>query len=383
MLELKTWHWIHKWTSLMSTLFLLMLCVTGLPLIFMHEIDHALGNTVEAPVLHTVSGRVNVDEIVVDAQQRRPDDAMQFLVGDPDDPDLWHLRLGKEITSSDASAFYTYDARTGEFLTEYPLNEGVMNVVLRLHIDMYAGLPGTLFLGAMGVMLILSLISGTVLYGPFMKKLKFGTIRRTKTSQLKWLDLHNLLGIATLVWLFIVGGTGFINTLAAPIFSLWQSNGLAEMTAPYKDQKALQEFPSTNKAVSTALAVMPDAKLSFMAYPGNDFASPHHFVAFMQGNTPLTSKLLTPILIDAETGEFVDKREMPWYVSTLMLSQPLHFGDYGGLPLKILWAILDAIAVIVLLSGLFLWYKARNVSFEAWLAKIQGDKERFSIEQTL
>lgn len=380
-IQLKTWYWIHKWTSLISTVFLLMLCITGLPLIFMHEIDHALGRTVEAPDLVNVSDRVSVNEIVADAQRRRPDDAIQFLAADPEDPDLWYLRLGEEITSPEASAFYTYDARNGDFLAEYPLNEGFMSVMFRLHYDMYAGLPGTLFLGAMGVLLVISLISGTVLYGPFMKKLKFGTVRRHKTSQLKWLDLHNLLGIATLVWLFVVGATGVVNTLAIPIFSLWQSNGLAEMTMPYKDKEALDEFPSTEKAVETALSVLPDTNISFMAYPGNDFASSSHFVAFMQGDTPLTSKLLTPILIDAKTGEYVDKREMPWYVSALMLSQPLHFGDYGGIPLKVLWAILDIIAIIVLFSGLYLWYKARHVSFEVWLAKVQGDKESASIEQ--
>jgi uncharacterized iron-regulated membrane protein len=30
---------VHTWSSLISTLFLLLLCVTGLPLIFHHEID--------------------------------------------------------------------------------------------------------------------------------------------------------------------------------------------------------------------------------------------------------------------------------------------------------------------------------------------------------
>ena len=33
---LRTWYLVHKWTSLISTIFLLMLCLTGLPLIF-HE----------------------------------------------------------------------------------------------------------------------------------------------------------------------------------------------------------------------------------------------------------------------------------------------------------------------------------------------------------
>jgi uncharacterized iron-regulated membrane protein len=34
---------VHTWSSLVSTLFLLLLCITGLPLIFHHEIDELLG----------------------------------------------------------------------------------------------------------------------------------------------------------------------------------------------------------------------------------------------------------------------------------------------------------------------------------------------------
>ena len=39
---IKAWSWVHKWTSLLCTLFLLMLCLTGMPLIFHDEIDSAL-----------------------------------------------------------------------------------------------------------------------------------------------------------------------------------------------------------------------------------------------------------------------------------------------------------------------------------------------------
>ena len=47
----------------------------------------------------------------------------------------------------------------------------------------------------------------------------------------------------------------------------------------------------------------------------------------------------------------------PWYVTALQLSEPLHFGDYGGLPLKVLWALLDILTIVVLGSGLYLWLK--------------------------
>ncbi len=47
-------------------------------------------------------------------------------------------------------------------------------------------------------------------------------------------------------------------------------------------------------------------------------------------------------------------------MKTLSLSQPLHFGDYGGLGLKILWAVLDLITIIILGSGLYLWVARRR-----------------------
>jgi uncharacterized iron-regulated membrane protein len=74
----------------------------------------------------------------------------------------------------------------------------------------------------------------------------------------------------------------------------------------------------------------------------------------------LSSRLLRPVLIDAATGKFTETREMPWYVTTLLVSQPLHFGDYGGMPLKILWAILDVITIVVLGSGVYLWLRRRG-----------------------
>ncbi|MGJ3629235.1 PepSY domain-containing protein [Sphingomonas sp. MMS24-JH45] len=40
--SIRAWYLVHKWTSLVCTMFLLMLCLTGLPLIFHDEIDAAL-----------------------------------------------------------------------------------------------------------------------------------------------------------------------------------------------------------------------------------------------------------------------------------------------------------------------------------------------------
>ena len=56
--SLRIWSWLHTWTSLICTLFMLLLCLTGLPLIFHHEIGHLLGTEaepVEMPVFAVFS----------------------------------------------------------------------------------------------------------------------------------------------------------------------------------------------------------------------------------------------------------------------------------------------------------------------------------------
>ena len=104
----------------------------------------------------------------------------------------------------------------------------------------------------------------------------------------------------------------------------------------------------------------PDTKLSFIAFPGTAFTSPHHTTFFLRGNEPITSKLLQPVLDDAKTAQVTASPKMPWYLTGLLVSQPLHFGDYGGMPMQIIWALLDIATIIVLGSGLYLWLKRGN-----------------------
>ena len=46
--SIRFWFLVHKWSSLVSTAFLLMPCVTGLRLVFHDEIDAAFGEDYEA-----------------------------------------------------------------------------------------------------------------------------------------------------------------------------------------------------------------------------------------------------------------------------------------------------------------------------------------------
>jgi uncharacterized iron-regulated membrane protein len=127
---------------------------------------------------------------------------------------------------------------------------------------------------------------------------------------------------------------------------------------------------SLNLVVDKVLRASPGMSLSSIAFPGSAFASPRHFTVFLKGSTPVTRRLIAPNLVDAQTGQVVDAREMPLYVKTLFLSQPLHFGDYAGLPLKILWGLLDVAAIVILGSGIYLWLGRRRASLDKRLDEL-------------
>ncbi|MGH9576416.1 MAG: PepSY domain-containing protein [Terriglobales bacterium] len=91
--SIKTWYFVHKWTSLICTVLLLMLCITGLPLIFWHEIDHLLGDEVEPAVMPASAPRINLDAIVADAKARRPQDVMQYVSTDEEERNVWYVAM--------------------------------------------------------------------------------------------------------------------------------------------------------------------------------------------------------------------------------------------------------------------------------------------------
>lgn len=351
---IRRWQWLHRWSSLVSTTFLLMLCVTGLPLIFEQEIEAAMQAPLPAPVVDPP----DVDALIGRAIAARPGSAVRQLYFPPDRR-LVEIEVSTPRQSEDESGHFRFDMRSGDAVPE-AVGSPVLDVIRELHVEMFASLPGSLLLGAMALLMLVAIVSGVALYGPFTRKLPFGTVRPARRA--RWLDLHNLLGIATVGWLSVVGLTGAVNTLADPVARQWQQTGLAAMAAPFLHGPTPDRLVPVAGVIRDAERAAPGMWVTGVYYPGSPFATPRHYGVYLRGATPVTSRLLTPMLVDAATGRIDAVGRMPLHVNALLLSQPLHFGDYGGLPLKLIWATFDVAAIIVLVTGLWLFAKRGRVA---------------------
>jgi uncharacterized iron-regulated membrane protein len=350
----RVWLQVHTWTSLVSMIFLLMLCLTGLPLIFHHEISEYLDDEISAPSMPANTPALPLDRVIESAARQLPGQHVIFATLKEAEPLVTVAISPTPIPVPGQFHRITVDARTAAVLGEEAPHQDVMDVILRIHRDMFTGLPGELFLGLMGLVFAMSIVSGVVVYWPFMRRLDFGTIR-DRSSRLKWLDMHNLLGIVTVSWAIAVGLTGTINTLAVPLFHLWRAQTMPALLAPYQGRPPATAA-SIDAAVTAVRKAFPDRLVTSLTMPtAARFGSPQHLIVWTKGRTPFTARMFQPVMVDAQDSTKMTAPDVAWYLTALQLSRPLHFGDYGGLPLKIIWALLDVITIIVLGSGLYLW----------------------------
>ncbi len=338
-------------------------------MIFSDEIDGLLSDDPPYALLPDTAPPANVDLMVQESRRRHPELMVTSVFIDDDEPQVKvSMAPSWAAVLADPGIYHVmkFDARSGELIAESGVpgrqKFSLMVALRRLHVDLFTGLPGELFLGVMGLLFVVAILSGAVLYGPYMKKLEFGTVREGHTRRLKWLDLHNLLGIVIGFWMLVVGTTGVMNELSTPLVALWQRGDVKELLVSFNGRPApqTQQWVSLQSALDTVRAAAPDKTVTGVAFPGSPFGTPYHFTVWTTGRTHLTSRLFSPILVDAQSGQLTNMISMPWYLRALEVSRPLHFGDYGGLLFKVIWALLDLLTILVLGSGVYLWIARRR-----------------------
>lgn len=350
---MRYWYLIHKWSSLICALIMLMLCVTGLPLIFHDELEALVDNRPHLKARPSLYR--NLDTLIADAAAEYPAYSPRWVNIDYEKP---VVSVGLASPDNGENPWVTLNAYTGEIITTSKMEspgKTALTWIFRLHADLFAGLKGQLFLGFMGILFLLALLSGIIIYRPYMRFTTFGAVRIKGTPRQKYSDLHKLLGMVVLVWIVIVSGTGILHTFSAPLYNQWQTTYMRSLLASYENQVFPERLSSVQQAVVVAQKSIPKQRVAFIYFPNDKWGSPYHYLVFTSGVTADTVHWYTPVLVDAATGQLTATVEVPAYIRLLQIAHPLHFGNYGGLPMKVLWALLDIITIGVIVSGIYLW----------------------------
>ncbi len=349
----------------MVTIPFLILCLTGTVLIFHEEIDHLLGHEPEAH--DTVPEWQQPLATAIDhVHKTQPDRRVLSTSFDPiDHPGLQLLVTAPaDATNYDNSILEFVDLATGDFVGASDPAKTLTGFLLELHAQWFLGPIGELIGALIALLVLISLISGMVIYAPYVKRIAFGAIRFGRSARLVQLDLHLVIGAIVLGWSFVVTLTGFMLGFATLALGIWQMSELGPMRAEVAALEPVDaRFPpiSIDQAYATASDAAPDGwQVISMIYPGTEFSTPRHYTILTAGTEGIEKRIFGVVIIDAKTGDIAAMPELPGYLKAIYFSEPLHFGDYGGMPLKILWTLCTWLTLFITANGAWLWWDKRR-----------------------
>lgn len=354
--------WLHRWSSLIATPFFLILCLTGTVLIFHEEIDQALG---VVPVAQEGVAARPMSESVASVLEAFPDERIASISVDPEHhPGVLLLVTIPTGEDSFANAQLRYtDLSTGKLIGYEDPGKTLTGFLLELHAQWFLGPAGELIGAVIALLVLLSLLSGIVVYAPYVRRVALGLVRRGRGARVLQIDLHNLIGVVVLGWALVVTVTGFLLGFSTLATGIWQATGLADLRAQAAELAPVdtrQPPVDVDRAFAAARASADRGwDVATAIFPGTEFSTPRHYTMILTGQG-LDERLFRVAAIDAETGAISAAVAMPAYIKAITLAEPLHFGDYGGLPLKLLWTACTWLTLFITANGAWLWWDRRR-----------------------
>ena len=364
---------LHRWAGLILSLNVLTFAVTGLILIFHDELSDALAPVVEQ---RPAGEPMPLREAISIAKEKLPGADAVFVSRDLAHPQQVFVGLGKGSRKLQDTKAVKVDLTTGN-VDQRDFDETFIGIVFHLHAQLMAGPIGGLLVGAIGLALLFTLITGAVIYGPMMKRFVFGTLRRDKHRRNLFADLHKLVGVSIFGWLSLVVATGILLSLGSILLQIYSQNELRALAKVDATQQLIEGVPVVDAALAAAEKGSGGRQWTIAILPGSDLSSPRHFSILMSGGSGIEKRLLRIALVDAAQPSSASYHEFPLYLQALLISEPLHFGDYGGLPLKLLWTLFTLALIVLSATGVYTFFSGRRRSPEKLSARTRSELPAF------
>lgn len=351
---------VHVYAGIFVAVHFAIFALSGLVLLFKDEIQgHEAPSAVE--LLDQKEIATAYGAILDDIRKKFPNDRPLALFPEDDNETVVNARVGIDgATKLRGARRLSFDLPSATELMEKPTAaSGFFDWMLRLHREFFLGSNGKLYVGVVGLMYVFMLISGFIIYGNFMRGRSFGEIRTASIPKL--VDLHKFVGMISFGWGLIVGLSGVFLAFNGVLIKLFQYRSLKHLSEQYQafEGSVGADAPFT-EVVASALKAKPDSVITYVSFPDTEFGIPGHFLFLVNGTDPLTERLSDLVVVNSKTAMLTEIVELPLYLKIVLLSEPLHFGDYGGVFLKVVWAFFTLCSLAVAMFGISSFFMKRR-----------------------
>ena len=359
-------HAIHKWTGLISGINMLILSITGAYLVFVEEI-HETFHAEPGEVVMTVDPESATPiQNTFDALAPRHPGAEPFRVYPTEDvPEGYYLML-RNGAGEDFD--YTVSLATGEVRSfEESTADKISLFIYYLHANLFLGIAGTFFLGVVALLFLTSTVTGIFIYGPFIKQAVYGVFRPHKGVRRASADFHKLVGVSSLGFNLVIAVSAIALTIGMILVQVWSLSTVKTLTAGTPPASEVQA-PPVDQVMAAARTVHPDAAISTVAYPGG-YQGPNNYLIYHENEGTLRQYIPILSLVPVADTAAAQPLKMPLWIQAIMICFPLHFGNFGGLALKVVYCVFGLLAGGLTVTGALLTIVRWRRKFRARAAR--------------
>ncbi|MBX8487951.1 PepSY-associated TM helix domain-containing protein [Pseudomonas cichorii] len=359
----KIWFLVHSWLALPIWFFVLIVCVTGTLAVVSKEIMWLANPEMRAVKPSDDAPRLTFEQIRATIERNEPN----LIIGTMMQPDGEYFALSVNVTYPDGRSVPAYvNPYTGLIQGVTPAFD-FRRFTRALHgwwlVPFTNGYSwGWYLVSILGLPMLVSLITGLMVYKKFWKGFLKPTLRLKHGARIFWGDFHRLSGIWSIWFIAVISITGTWFLIQA---LLWDnqisisSKSQAASIIPHSSVPLTADGSpaptiSLDKAIEIAKQRIPGLEASFISPPSNAYANME-----VGGRSwyPLMYQTaeINPYSGEIATSHLLSDRNKLEFVTESM--RPLHTGDFGGIWIKLIWAFFGLLLSMMVLSGLLIWSK--------------------------
>ena len=358
----KLWFLVHSWLALPIWFFVLIVCVTGTLAVVSQEIVWLANPDIRASQPSDDAELLSYDQVIAAIKQAEP----LTIVESISRPDESHFALTAQVSYPDGRSVAVYVNPYSGVIQGISPDFNFQAFTRALHgwwlVPFTNGFSwGWYLVSFLGIPLLVSLITGLVVYKKFWKGFLKPTLRFNHGARIFWGDFHRLSGIWSIWFIAVISITGIWFLIEALLFDNQISISsepvipvVARESVPLSADGSPPKMIDLDNAILIAQEKIPGLEVSFVSLPSNAYS---HLNIGGRGWYPLMLQTATinPYNGDIDASRLLSDRTGLEFVTESM--RPLHTGDFGGLWIKLIWFFFGLVLSMMVLSGLLIWTK--------------------------
>ncbi|MFK3873267.1 PepSY-associated TM helix domain-containing protein [Pseudoalteromonas rhizosphaerae] len=369
---LRTYQGVHTWTGIIAGLVLFIGFYAGSLTMFKYELAD-WSKPVSAPVLtpHAHNYQALIDQAIAHYPAQMSHGFSLDLLTDKA-PLSWYSQGTARGMKLDNQLQTLYLNAQNELVIQQQSEHKLADLIDYLHRTAgFAGeighdQSGVYILGVAAILYFLALVSGVIILLPTLVK-TFFALRKEKGASRVWLDSHNLVGIVSLPFHFIIAFTvvifAFHDLIYGGLTQFYGDEPLFQRGTPAAQSYHIDKLPSLEKQLLAAKNYAPGYEPIHISFSRLNSAMPSA-VLKMSNNAavvrgPDTDYLfLNPYTLEVVNSSYPQGEDSQWgnFVASLF---SLHFGTYGGEWGRWGYFMMGLFGALLFYSGNLLWVDKR------------------------